>query len=195
MEIRELVRYGLALFSVAAAMLHLSAAQDHRGDDVLVAMFVCAAWAQVAWGWLVVARPQRLVLYLGIALNAGAVVVWALSRTIGIDIGTHLDGAEEVGLKDAVTVSFELVALAGAAALLSEGRFASSGVRSRAVGRRVFGLLAALVFAVGVPAFLASNHGEREGHANHRGDRGDQLSGNERARELERIERLEGLRK
>ena len=106
---------------------------------MVVALFVAAAWAQAVWGWLVATRPARWVLYAGIALSGGAIAVWAISRTVGLDIGTHATGAAEpVGVKDAVTVAFELVILVGAVALLGS-RLDSIRVDSRAFGRRALG--------------------------------------------------------
>ncbi len=138
----------------------------------MVALFVAAAWAQAVWGWLVATRPARWVLYAGIALSGGAIAVWAISRTVGLDIGTHATGAAEpVGVKDAVTVAFELVILVGAVALLGL-RLDSIRVDSRAFGRRALWLLGAVVFALSVPAFLASSHTHSGGkHGQHRARR------------------------
>ena len=72
-------------------------------------MFSVCAVAQLGWAALAAARPSRLVFAAGGLLNAGALLVWVLSRTTGVPFVDALADAEQVGAQD-------LIAALGAAA-------------------------------------------------------------------------------
>jgi hypothetical protein len=73
-----------AVASVAAGMVHATAAGNHTGDDTLVRLFALTAAAQAAWGLIALMRPMRAVAWAGVALNAVFVGAWLLSRTVGL---------------------------------------------------------------------------------------------------------------
>jgi hypothetical protein len=113
-DVGGLLRSGVAITCVAAGVLHLSAAADHRGMGGHVAFFVLVAAAQSALGASVLwaRRPGRW-LAVAAAANLAVVVVWAVSRTTGLPV----DGSstpEAMGFKDAVSTLFEFGAVAGA---------------------------------------------------------------------------------
>ena len=53
------------------------------------------------------ARPSRLLLQLGIALNAIAIGAWVVSRTAGLPYGAHSGVAEDAGFVDVTCVVLE----------------------------------------------------------------------------------------
>src|SRR4051794_30747502 len=103
----------LALLSLAAGILHLSAASQHREHRLVFAFFIGAAVVQLAWAGLVVQRPTRRLLVAGALLNAAFVGVWILSRTTGVPLVAGAKTAEELGLKDTVCAIFEVLLVAG----------------------------------------------------------------------------------
>ena len=112
-------------------MVHAAAAGSHGGDAAVAWLFSLCAVAQLGWAILVVTRPTRPVLVLGVALNAVCVGAWALSRTVGL-VGP-LDAVEDVGTQDLVAAA--LAACAIGAALLAL-RPARDDAPVRSSGRR-----------------------------------------------------------
>ena len=106
-----------AVASVAAGMVHATAAGNHAGDDTLVRLFALTAAAQAAWGLIALMRPMRAVAWAGVALNAVFVGAWLLSRTVGLPLVDSLRGVEPAGTQDVIAAA--LGATAVAAALLS----------------------------------------------------------------------------
>ena len=106
-----------AVASVAAGMVHATAAGNHAGDDTLVRLFARTAAAQAAWGLIALTWPMRAVVWAGVARNAVFVGAWLLSRTVGLPLVDSLRGVEPAGTQDVIAAA--LGATAVAAALLS----------------------------------------------------------------------------
>lgn len=113
-DVGGLLRSVVAATCVAAGVLHLSAAADHRGMGGHVAFFVLVAAAQSALGAAVLwtRRPGRW-LAAAAAANLAVVIVWAVSRTAGLPVDGN-STAEAMGFKDTISSLFELGAVAGA---------------------------------------------------------------------------------
>ncbi|MDQ3146432.1 MAG: hypothetical protein M3R01_05790 [Actinomycetota bacterium] len=107
----------------------------------------------MAWAAVVLARPTRTVLALGVAVNTVIVVGYVLSRTSGISFVDGLQEAERVVYTDAVTTGFEVVLVIGAVLALAVGAkrrlWPSGGVGT--AGLSVLGLVLA---GLAVPAAL-----------------------------------------
>src|SRR5688572_20390767 len=73
-----------AAASAGAGLVHAAAAGSHRGDTTLMWLFACTAAAQLAWAAWMALRPGRNAARAGMLLNGGAVLAWALSRTVGL---------------------------------------------------------------------------------------------------------------
>src|SRR5262245_7848296 len=112
--------------SALAGLIHVAAAKEHNGDRTLFWMFVGCAIAQLAWAAVVAKWTTRRVLLLGLVINAGAVLVWFLSRTTGIPFIHALREREAVGAQDLAAALY-----AGASAV------AAVVVLARPVARRV----------------------------------------------------------
>ena len=104
-----------AVLSIAAGVIHISAAGDHTDLPVMFAGFMIVATLQVALGGLLLwRRPSKLLIAAALALMVSSIGMWLLSRTSGLPFleGGHL---EPVGFKDGVTKLFELGSHPGAA--------------------------------------------------------------------------------
>ncbi len=146
-----------AVASVAAGMVHATAAGNHAGDDTLVRLFALTAAAQAAWGLIALMRPMRAVAWAGVVLNAVFVGTWLLSRTVGLPLVDSLRGVEPAGTQDVMAAA--LGATAVAAALLS---IVQPVRRATLETGWVIASVVAVTF-VAVPA-MAAEHTHAAGH-------------------------------
>jgi hypothetical protein len=123
---------GLAALSVGAAAIHFAAIFEHFSEYLLYGVFfLIIAWAQAIWAAVVLWRPSRLWLWLGIAGNAIIVVVYFASRLTGLPFGPDKRHTEAFGALDLVSVVFEVALVAGCAALLWQPSLLDRPVRRR----------------------------------------------------------------
>jgi hypothetical protein len=155
-----------AAASLGAGLVHAAAAGTHTGADTLVRLFAVCAALQVAWAALAIARPARSVLTLGLVLNGGAVVAWALSRTRGLPWPAELEEVEEVGTQDLIAAVLGTVAALGAMAALVRPRLARRRAGVPASGASI--LAGAAVLALAVPG-MAAPHSHGASHEHHEG--------------------------
>jgi hypothetical protein len=142
---------GLAALSVGAAAIHFAVTFSHFSEYVLYGLFfLVVAWAQLIWPAVLVWRPSRPWLGLGMAGNAVIVAVYVASRTTGLSFGPDLHDTEPVGALDVVSVVLESAIIAGCAVLLWRPSIADRPVRHRSGRTAVVTLAAfpALVIAV-----------------------------------------------
>jgi hypothetical protein len=131
--------YAAAALSLLAALIHLWVAPEHFEEWWgYGAFFLVAAAAQVLYAPLVLLWPTRIVLLLGIAGNLAIVVLYLLTRTVGIPVfGPGAGEVEGVGFIDLCATTSEVgIAVALGAALLR---------RSAPERRRMILLIAAVV--------------------------------------------------
>jgi hypothetical protein len=159
-DVGGMLRSGVAALCLAAGVLHVSAAADHRGMAGHVAFFLAVAVVQsalataVLWG-----RPGRW-LAAGAVVNLAVAFVWVLSRTTGLPV----DGSsapEAIGFKDGISTMLEIGAAAGAGLwwLLPDGA-RRVGLPS---GRLATAVLGTGVWAVGAGGLFAG-HAHSPGH-------------------------------
>jgi hypothetical protein len=147
---RPYVLGGLAALSVGAAAIHFAVIFEHFNDYVLYGVFFLAiSWAQIIWPAVLVWRPSRLWLWLGIAGNALVLVVYVASRTTGLPFGPDVSNPEPVGALDVVSGILEFALIAECIALLWRPSLVDWPVRRRSAAAAVAALLAvpALVIA------------------------------------------------
>ena len=80
-----------AMTSIGAGVIHAAAAGVHAEHPQLARVFIVLAIAQVGAGLLALARPNRLVAGLILAVSAAAVAGWLATRITGI---SWIDGLE-----------------------------------------------------------------------------------------------------
>ena len=99
--------------SLGAAAIHFSVIQHHFEEFALFGYaFIGLAWFQAIWALVHVLRSDAPVALLGVAVNAGTVTVWLISRTVGLPIGPEAGVPEAVGFADLLATAFEVALIA-----------------------------------------------------------------------------------
>lgn len=97
---------------LAAAALHAAVVAPHYAEWALEGwFFVALELTQVVVALALADRPSRLACAAGIGVNAAALVLWALSRTVGVPLGPAAGEVGAIGRVDLVTAVLELVAV------------------------------------------------------------------------------------
>jgi hypothetical protein len=123
---------GLAALSVGAAAIHFAVTFAHFSEYLLYGVFfLIISWAQAIWAVVVLWRPSKLWLWLGIAGNAIIVVVYFASRLTGLPFGPDRHHIEAFGGIDLVSAILEVALIAGCAALLWRPSLLDRPVRRR----------------------------------------------------------------
>ena len=156
---RRLVAQATGIASMAAGLIHISAAADHANLPVMQAGFLVVAVLQGGLGvWLLLGRNlSKLQLIGALGLMLGSVEMWMMSRTVGLPFlpGGHM---EPIGFKDGVTVLFELASVPGLLLLMTR-ELAEVRLPSSRLASQVLGFLAAASFALFVPALMLGGGG------------------------------------
>ncbi|WP_197417525.1 hypothetical protein [Mycobacterium sp. GA-2829] len=169
-----------ALASLGASVIHFAVVANHWQEWMPAGVFFASlATFQLLWARLVLARTTTSVLGLGIMVNIGAIVLWAVSRTAGAPFGPHAGEAELVQAADLCALLLQIYVVMGAAWVWHRGlygehvpAFVSAVVLFGAVG------VVSLASTVGVASGLrhghhapsgaeaeAGHHGTSAGHA------------------------------
>ena len=112
--------------SLGAGAIHAAAAGAHGEHPAAVVVFLGLAVAQLVWGGAALVRRDRVTADLGILLAGGAVLGWALAKTIGLPFVPGLQVPEAVQFADVSAAVLALVAGVLAALATREG---SPGLR------------------------------------------------------------------
>ncbi|MEU5994320.1 hypothetical protein ABZ806_35565 [Spirillospora sp. NPDC047418] len=108
-----LARRVAAIGSVLAALIHYAVVPEHLSEWWAYAIFFSAiGMFQLIWAVLVHTGEERPVLLSGLAVNAGVLALWAVSRTSGLPFGPESGEAEAVGVLDVLSGVAELVLIA-----------------------------------------------------------------------------------
>ncbi len=153
----------VAGLTAAAALLHLVSAATHAGSGEWIdpVGFAVVGWSQAALALgLLLASRRRPVLLAASVVNAGALLLWVLSRTVGLPVGSHAGVVEQAELADSVTAAFEGLALVLAAVLLLAPRKVRTGpVLASVVAVAALGLATVPVVSGGGVAGAPHDHG------------------------------------
>src|SRR5215470_6438369 len=133
---------GLAALSASAAAIHFAVVFEHFAEYALYGVFfLVIAWAQMIWPAVLLWRPSRPWLSLGIAGNAIVIAVYAASRSVGLPFGPDLHHAEPVGALDLMSCLLEFALITGCAALLWRPSLSDRPVARRSAAARVASLV------------------------------------------------------
>jgi hypothetical protein len=150
---RPYILGALASLSAAAAAIHFAVVFEHFEDYLLYGVFfLVLAWAQLIWPAVLLWRPSRLWLWLGMAGNAVVLVVYVASRTVGLPFGPDLHHPEQVGALDVMSCVLGFALVAGCAALLWRPSLADRPVRRRDGIAAAAALLAVPVLVIAATA-------------------------------------------
>jgi hypothetical protein len=101
-----------AAWSLGAAGIHVAVIGEHLAaapwEGIL---FATVAAFQLAWAIAFPLRPATRLAALAVLVNAGVVVVWALSRSTGLP-GIDQPSIEPIGVPDALATAFEVALIA-----------------------------------------------------------------------------------
>lgn len=172
-----------ALASLGASIIHFAVVPNHWQEWTPAGLFfVSIAVFQLLWARLVLVRTTHAVLGAGVALNLGAIALWAVSRTAGAPFGPNAGEAELVQAADLCALLLQIYIVMGAGWVWHRGRqgepvpaFANAMILLGAVG------VVALASTVGVASGLrhghhapagagADHHGTSTDHADGQGD-------------------------
>jgi hypothetical protein len=118
---RERTLYAASALSLLAGLIHLWVTPEHFEEWWgYGAFFLVAAAAQILYVPIVLLLPTRIVLLGGIVGNLAIVVLYLLTRTVGIPVfGAEAGEVERVGFIDLCATTSEVgIAVALGAALL-----------------------------------------------------------------------------
>ena len=116
---RQLVARCLAITSGVAAVIHFAVSGSHFQEYwAFGAFMLVVAWLQLAWSVGMWVAPSRPLIAAGAVLNAGVVLVYVVTRTVGDVIGPTPDEVEPVGFGDAFCTVCEALVVLGCVALL-----------------------------------------------------------------------------
>jgi hypothetical protein len=121
----------LAVTSLAAGAIHAVVVPEHLRESLLFGVFF-AVIATFQIGWAGMTRdgfdPGRRFLATGVLVNAGIVVLWIVSRTVGVPVGPEPWMPEPRSVLDVTATVLELVFVA--TALLVPERSSRDGART-----------------------------------------------------------------
>lgn len=99
-----------AVCSAGAAAIHFAVIGDHFDESWMYGVFFAVvAWFQVVWAFAMLRQPSEPLFWTGISGNAAVVLLWLVSRTLGIPAGPAVGEVEALGLADLVATILELV--------------------------------------------------------------------------------------
>ncbi|HMC43505.1 MAG TPA: hypothetical protein VKI20_10890 [Acidimicrobiales bacterium] len=149
----------LAILSLGAASVHFAFATGHFGQGwAHGSFFLVVGWYQLAWAVAMFLRPSRRLFLLGL-LNAGVIVIWILSRTVGVPLIPHGSEIEAVGVADTTASVFEYLIVIGSVLLLTRPVLLRGGLPLRpAASILTAGAVVAAISAVGLTPTFASSH-------------------------------------
>jgi threonine/homoserine/homoserine lactone efflux protein len=110
----------LALLSAASGAIHSAVSAEHFQEAFIYGVFfLTASTLQAGWAVLLVYRPQRTLLTFGAIGNTATIILWTLTRTVGLPFGPQPWRPEAIGIPDLTSTLLELAIVVGAATLLA----------------------------------------------------------------------------
>ncbi|NUO91394.1 MAG: hypothetical protein HOQ18_11310 [Dermatophilaceae bacterium] len=144
---------GLVGALLGAAVIHVAVVPEHLTEWAAAGLFfIVLAAAQLLLGLAVLVRPTRIVRIASVVVAAGPIVLWFVSRTVGLPLGPEPGVPEALGMSDLVCAVLEAAAVAFALSLGPtegvENEDADEPVRVRATSAHRTGLVVVAMLAV-----------------------------------------------
>ena len=109
---RRSLRYPAAMLTLGAGVIHLSVAPDHVREYLPFGLlFLGVGAAQVVLAAVILLRPSPRPLIAAALIAFGCMVVWVISRTVGLPVGPSPDRPEAVLFPDLITSVFEAISI------------------------------------------------------------------------------------
>lgn len=98
-----------AALSAVAALIHVAVCPEHFREGFIYGVFFAAsAGCQLGWAALVSARYSRWLAPAGLTGNASIVLLWMVTRTVGIPLGPEAGEVERFGVLDLLCGACEI---------------------------------------------------------------------------------------
>ncbi len=121
-----------AIATLVSAGVHAAVGPEHFGEGLRFGVFfVALSGGQIVLAAVLLRRPSRRVARFAIALSVATVVLWALTRSIGLPFG--LAEVEPVGLIDTLASAAEVLTAIAAAWWLARTATKSAPIRTTLV--------------------------------------------------------------
>ena len=119
----KMILYAAVAFSLLAALIHLWVIPEHFEEWWgYGAFFLVSAVAQGAYSAALLRWPRRPLLLVGIGGNVSIIVLYLLTRTVGIPFfGPHAGEVEGVGVADLFATTSELAIVVALLRVLLRG--------------------------------------------------------------------------
>jgi hypothetical protein len=116
----EDLRLVLVAVLVASAAIHAAVIPEHLTEWPAAGMFfvLLTVWELVVAGFLLARLDERPVLLAAAAISLGPLLLWTVSRTVGLPFGPEPGAPEAVGLADIAACVLEVASLVAAVVLL-----------------------------------------------------------------------------
>lgn len=124
-------RLGLAGALIGAGAIHVAVVPEHLEEWAAAGLFfVLLAALQVVVGLGVLVRPGRLVWVASLAVTVGPILLWGVSRTVGLPFGPEPGVPEALGMGDLACAVLELAAVGLTLSLRSHATERGGSVRT-----------------------------------------------------------------
>jgi hypothetical protein len=155
----------VATLSLGVGLIHAAVVGDHFAEDTLSGLFfVMVAVFQIAWAVMFASRPQSRLAALGLVVNGLVVGAWLVTRTVGLPFGAHPGIAEPVAIPDLLATIFEVLILAGTAALVVPSLRDIARRTRAAVADADLGVVLALIIITMVTSYAMADISINGGH-------------------------------
>ena len=141
----DVARCWAGFASLGAGLVHFAVVHEHLAEWWLFgAFFIGIGVIQVGWAVLALARDRAPLPRVVAAVNAGVIVLWVVTRTVGLPVGPERWTPEAVGVADVVCAALEAVVVVVLLAAVRVPRDArpphlAAGATARAAGHRCAG--------------------------------------------------------
>lgn len=169
LTLRSVVVAACALLSTGAAVIHFAVLGEHWDEWWGYGLFFgIAAWLQLGWAAVVVARPSSKLLVAGAVGSFAIAVLWLVTRTEGVPAGPAFGETESAAFPDVLASVFEVLLGLSALAVVA-------APAKKLTLRRWVGGVAILAVAAGVvtmttvgliEASSGGGHGDEESTGN-----------------------------
>jgi hypothetical protein len=109
------LRWWLAACSLGAATIHFAYSPSHLAQYWLYGLFfVALGWFQLLWALGILLRFGSRMLMAGVVASTAVMVVWVLSRTVGVGVGPDASVTEAATFPDMLATFLEAIIVVAA---------------------------------------------------------------------------------